>query len=180
MSPKPWQVLQRRTVYDSDWVSMRQVDIRLPDGSIIRDIHMVDYPRPAAGVVPVGPDDRILLVDHYRFQTDTRGWEIPAGRVEPDESPAEAVARELREETGHAAGEIAPLGRYHPASGATNLTFYLFVARNVERTGEIEDTNEVLGLRWFSPTEVRALLARNQILDGLSLTALLWYLFQEP
>ena len=172
-------MLQRRTVYGSDWVSMQQVDIRLPDGSIIRDIHMVDYPRPAAGVVPVGPDGRILLIDHYRFQTDTRGWEIPAGRVEPSESPAEAASRELREETGHAAGELAALGRYHPANGSSNLAFFMFVARGVTRTGEIEDTNEVLGLRWFAPGEVRALLARNEILDGMSVTGLLWYFFDE-
>lgn len=179
MNSKPWDVLQKRTVYDSDWVSMRQVDIRLPDGSIIRDIHMVDYPQPAAGVVPIGPDGRILLIDHYRFQTDTRGWEIPAGRVEPDESPAAAVARELREETGHTAGEIVALGRYHPANGSSNLTFFMFVARGVRRTGEVEDTNEVLGLQWFSPGEVRDMIARNEILDGLSLTGLLWYVFGQ-
>jgi hypothetical protein len=39
---------------------------------------------------------------------------------------------------------------------------------------EIEDTNEVIGLKWFARAEVRERIARNEILDGLSLTALCW------
>jgi hypothetical protein len=54
----------------------------------------------------------------------------------------------------------------------------VFVARNVERVGEIEDTNEVMGLQWFSPQQVRELIARNEILDGFSLTALCWAVTQ--
>ncbi len=173
---KPWQVLARRVVYDNEWIRLQQVDLKLPDGTIAREIHLVDYPYHAAGVVPVRDDGQILLIDHYRFQTDTRGWEIPAGKVEADESPLEAVARELREETGHQASEIVALGHYHPSNGSSNQVFHIFAARGVARTGEIEDTNEVLGLRWFTREQVRELLAQNEILDGLSLTGLLWYL----
>jgi hypothetical protein len=32
----------------------------------------------------------------------------------------------------------------------------------------------VIGVRWFTLNEVRDLIARNEILDGLSLTGLLW------
>ncbi len=173
---KPWQVLERRIVYDSAWIRLQQVDLQLPDGTIAREIHLVDYPYAAAGVVPVRGDGQILLIDHYRFQTDPRGWDLPAGKIEVGESPAEAVARELREETGHRAGEIVALGHYHPSNGSSNQVFHLFAARGVTRTGEIEDTNEVLGLRWFTLAQVRELLAHNEILDGLSLTGLLWYL----
>ncbi len=173
-SPRPWRVLARRTIYDSAWVGLQQVDIRLPDDSILRDIHLVDYKHPAAAVVPIARDGRILLIDHYRFQTDTRGWEIPAGKIEDGESPEQAVARELREETGHRAESFKPMGKYHPSNGSSNQVFYVFVAQDVARVGEIEDTNEVLGLQWFTLAQVRALIARNEILDGLSLTSLCW------
>lgn len=169
----PWQVLERRLVYDSDWIRMHRVDLKYPDGSIGREIHFVDYLYQAAGLVPVGDDGRILLVDHYRFQTDTRGWEIPAGKIEAGESPAEAARRELREETGHVAREVTGLGKFHPSNGSSNQVFHIFAAHGVERIGEIEDTNEVSGLMWFSKDQVRELISRNEILDGLSLTGLL-------
>ncbi len=174
---KPWEILSRRVVYDSDWIRMQLLDIRLPDGTVLHDMHLVDYPRPAAGIIPVRADGQILLVEHYRFQTDTHGWEIPAGRVEAGEEPINAARRELREETGHAAREFVPLGRYHPSNGSTNQTFYMFTASGVERTGEIEDTNEIGSIRWFTVEQVRGMIARNKILDGMSLTGLLWYLF---
>ncbi len=176
---RPWKILTRRTVYDSDWIRMQQVDLRLPDGSIAREIHLVDYLYQAAGVIPVRDDGDILLIDHYRFQTATRGWEIPAGKIETGESAVDAAQRELREETGHVAREMVEFGRYHPSNGSSNQVFHIFAARGVERAGEIEDTNEVMGAKWFAPDQVRALIARNEILDGLSLTGLLWYFFRD-
>ncbi len=122
----------------------------------------------------MGDDGRVLLIDHYRFQTDTRGWEIPAGKIDHGETAEQAIARELREETGHRAASFKRLGQYFPSNGSSNLVFHIFVARGVTRVGAIEDTNEVLGLRWFTPREVRDLIARNEITDGLSLTGLLW------
>ncbi len=44
----------------------------------------------------------------------------------------------------------------------------------IEERGDIQDANEVMGLRWFTLQEVRAMIARNEILDGLSLTGLSW------
>jgi 8-oxo-dGTP pyrophosphatase MutT (NUDIX family) len=174
MTDKPWKILARRFVYDSDWIAMQQVDLRLPDGETLRDIHFVDYKHPAAGVVPIRDDGHILMIDHYRFQTDTRGWEIPAGKIDAGETAEQAAVRELREETGHRAASFKLIGKYHPTNGSSNQTFNIFIARPVLRSGEIEDTNEVMGLKWFSREDVKTMIARNEILDGLSLTGLCW------
>lgn len=171
---RPWQVVARRTAYDSDWIGIQLVDIRLPDGSLLRDIHLVDYKHAAAAVVPVGQDGRILLIEHYRFQTDTRGWEVPAGKIDEGETPEQAAARELLEETGHHGDWFKHLGHYHPSNGSSNQVFQVYVARGVRQVTEIQDTNEVIGLRWFSADQVRGLIERNEILDGLSLTSLCW------
>lgn len=171
---KPWQVLARRTVYPSDWISMQLVNVRLPDGTILRDLHLVDYHHQAAAVVPIDSEGRILLIDHYRFQTDTRGWEVPAGKIDEGETPEQTARRELQEETGHHADSFKYLGHYFPSNGSSNQIFHVFCGRGVTRVGAIEDTNEVIGLRWFTPDQVRSLVEHNEILDGLSLTALCW------
>ena len=177
-SSRPWQVIARRTAYDSDWIGMQLVDIRMPDGSVWPDIHLVDYKKQAASVVPIRDDGQVLLIDHYRFQTDSRGWEVPAGGIEAGETPEQAATRELREETGHRAASLKLLGHYHPSNGSSNQIFHVFVAHGVTLMGEIEDTNEVMGLRWFTGVQVRELIARNEILDGQSLTGLCWAILQ--
>ena len=114
-----------------------------------------------------------MLVDHYRFTTKTRGWELPAGGVDPREDWETAARRELLEESGCTGGEISYMGRYHPSNGSTNQVFGLFLIRNSEQTHAINDTNEIIDARWFKISEVRELIDANKILDGFSLTGLL-------
>ncbi len=173
-SHAPWRVLKRKTAYESPWVSLRQDTVQLPDGTVIEDHHVVDYPGPAVGVVPLAADGRVLLIDHYRFITQTRGWEIPAGRVEHNETPEQAGLRELLEETAYAATSLQKLGRDCPSIGTSNLVHHYFVARGLTYTGGKVDSNEALDRRWFTVAEIRQLIGQNAILDGMTLTALLW------
>lgn len=170
----PWQVLSKRTLYVSEWINLAQWAVRLPDGSVIPDHHVLDYPHAAVAIVPIGDDGRVLLIDHYRFITGTRGWETPSGRIDPGESVAQAAARELLEETGYRASEWSILGKYHPSNGSSNQVFHVAVARRLVRQSEPLDVNETLGLHWFTPDEARGLILRNEIPDGLSLTTLCW------
>jgi 8-oxo-dGDP phosphatase len=175
IEPRPWQVLARRMVYDSSgWIDLQLVDVRLPDGKILPNLHFLDYKFSAVGIIPVADDGRILLIDHYRFQTDTRGWETPAGKIDEGELPAQTAARELKEETGHVARSFDYLGQYYPSQGSSNQLFHIFIARGVRRVGEIEDTNEVMGLKWFTLQEIRQMITRNEIRNGATLTGLCW------
>src|SRR5688572_25076083 len=167
---KPWDIVAKRPIYRSEWVSLFHVDLVLPDGSLAKDYHVIEYPYEASGVVPIGDDGRILLIEQYRIQANKRSWEIPAGRIDDGETPAQSAVRELREETGHAPrGELRPLGHYHPSMGSSNMTFHLFVASGVHRVGEVEDVNEVLDVRWFDRERVREMVRGNEIVNGMSL-----------
>jgi 8-oxo-dGTP pyrophosphatase MutT (NUDIX family) len=170
----PWQVIGKRNIYHSDWVGLEHWSVRLPDGKIIADHHVVIYPKSAVGVVARDDAGRLLLIDHYRFITDTRGWEIPAGQVEAGETVAVAAARELLEETGHRAGEWSTLGQYHPSNGSSNQIFHVLLATKLERVANVADTNEVMACQWFDPDDVRAMIRKNEMRDGFSMTALLW------
>lgn len=172
-----WDELKRVEAFRASWFSIQESDFELADGTVGRGWHWVEYQTPAVGIVAVRDDGAILLVNQFRFTTRTRDWELPAGRVEVGEEVQDSARRELREETGHSARLLEPLGHYHPSNGSSNQEFVLFVARGVERISAIQDTNEVDDARWFAPDEARGMMARNEILDGMSVTGLLWYFF---
>lgn len=168
-----WKVLRRETIYTSNWINLHQDWVQLPDGTVIEGHHVVDYIRPAVSIVPVNAAGQIMMLDHDRFITGERGWEVPGGGVEKGENHEVAARRELLEESGCTGGELLPMGSFRPSIGSSNQLFILFFARGVEQTTPIQDTNEIIAARWFEVAEVREMIDHNRIVDGLSLTALL-------
>jgi len=67
------------------------------------------------------------------------------------------------------------LGRFHPCNGSTNLTFHVFVGYDAQQIDAPTDTNEILQAAWLTQEELWQLIETNQIRDGLTLTALLWF-----
>jgi 8-oxo-dGTP pyrophosphatase MutT (NUDIX family) len=118
----------------------------------------------------------VLLLYRHRFITDSWGWEVPAGGVDPDESLPDAAAREVLEETGWRPGALRAIGRYHPSNGVSDQVFHVFVADGAEHVGEPSDPAESERVAWVPVADVRELVRTGQVPDGLSLTSLLLWL----
>lgn len=174
-----WQIHGERTVYDSPWVRVALADVEIPGHGRL-DHHVVRMPAQAAGTVVHDPERGILLLWRHRFITDSWGWEVPAGRLDEGETPAEAAARETLEETGWRPGPLTPLVRYHPSNGSSDQTFHLFVADGATWVGEPADGFESERIAWVPLAEVRDLVRDGGIGDGLSLTGLLRFLLDRP
>ena len=170
-----WLVHGERSLHESDWMSLRLVDVEIPGGE--RFEHHVTRTRPAAGVVVIDEArSSVLLLWRHRFITDTWGWEIPAGRVDDGESIVEAAAREVLEETGWRPGPLTALGSYFPNNGVADTAFHLFVARGAEHVGEPTDWSESERVEWLPVDDVRTAITAGQVGDGMSLTGLCWAL----
>ena len=170
-----WTVHGERSLYESPWVSLRLVDVEVPGGS--RFEHHVVRTRAAAGAVVVdAARTSVLLLWRHRFITDTWGWEVPAGRVEPDESPADAASREVLEETGWRPGPMTALGSYFPSNGIADTVFHLFLAAGAAHVGEPTDRSESERIEWVPLDDVRRAIASGEVADGLTITALCWAL----
>lgn len=153
-------------VYSCPWLSLVTADVLLPDGTHI-DHHVVRMPLPAAGTIIVD-DGRVLLLYRHRFITDTWGWEIPAGAVDPGESAAAAAIREASEETGWEPATVEPVCRFYPANGVLDQEFNIFWSNDAVHRGEPTDHNEATRVAWHPIPDVRNMLKTGEISDGLS------------
>jgi 8-oxo-dGDP phosphatase len=170
-----WRVHGERSIYDSAWMRLLLADVELPDGHRF-DHHVLRTPNHAAGTLVHEPGRGLLLLWRHRFITDSWGWEIPAGRVEPGEAAESAAAREVEEETGWRPGALRPLTSWNVASGITDHHFDAFIADGATYIGDPVDAFEAERVEWLSLDEVRTAVLAGQVGDGPALTAIAYAL----
>lgn len=146
---------------------------RLPNGRQTT-FEVVRHPGGAA-VLPVFADGRVLLIRQYRPAVGAMIYEIPAGRLEPGESPETCVARELVEEAGYRATEFLALGSLWSTVGFCDERVDLFVARGLSRAASSPEPDEVIELAPMPLEEALLRLERGEILDSKTQIALLRY-----
>lgn len=87
-------------------------------------------------IVAVTPDERVVLVEQFRFGTGTHSLEIPGGIVDPGEDPAQTAARELLEETGYAGSSPIHIGSLSANAAILNNRVHSFVVEGATRRAE--------------------------------------------
>ncbi|MFI6285413.1 NUDIX hydrolase [Streptomyces sp. NPDC051018] len=172
-----WTVHGERRIYANPWVDLWLVDVQQPDGH--RFEHHVVRLRHLAVAVVVDARKRVLMMWRHRFVTDTWGWELPMGLIEPGETPGEAAAREVEEETGWRVGAIKPLVYSQPANGITDSEHHVFRADAAIYTGPPVEMNEADRIEWIPMADIRGMIDRREIVSGGSLTGLLYLLLDE-
>jgi 8-oxo-dGTP pyrophosphatase MutT (NUDIX family) len=171
-----WRVHGERALYRSDWLDLRLVDVELPSGPRFEH-HVVRMPRPAAAAVVHDPERGVLLIYRHRFITDSWGWEVPAGAIDPGETPADAARREAIEESGWEPTALRPVGSYFPTNGLCDQTFHILTADSARLIGDPVNCDETERVAWLPAEQVLELIENGDVRDGFSLTALLWTLF---
>jgi 8-oxo-dGTP pyrophosphatase MutT (NUDIX family) len=166
-----WSFHGERSIYTSPWLAVHLADVELPDGR--RFEHHLVRVRPSAGVAAVDALGRVLLIWRHRFIPDTWGWEIPGGRVEPGEDPAEAAAREVLEETGWRPGPLHHLLDIRPSPGLTDGLHHIFRADGATLVGEPTDV-EAERIEWVPLSAVPGLIARGEVGSASTLSSLLY------
>ena len=166
-----WRTFGERTIYDSQWVWLGQVDVQMPNGERFWH-HVVRLPR-AAAMVLVDDQNRVLMLWRHRFVQDRWGWELAGGLIDVGEEPEQTAVRELEEETGYQAGRIDHLATYEPMVGMVTSEHVVFIGRDPERIGEPTDATEADRIEWVPLASVPALVASGQIWNSGTLIGLL-------
>lgn len=116
-------------------------------------------------VIPLTPDNEVVMIEQYRHGTEVVTLEIPGGMVDADETPRAAAARELFEETGYAAsGDLIALGKTRPNPAIQNNWIHTFLAPGVEfKSAPVFDGTEHTVVRLVPLAEVPRLIADGTI-----------------
>ncbi len=151
--------------------------VRFPDGST-GDLEMVRHPGAAAVVPflddPASDDPRVLLIRQFRHAAEGYIWEIPAGRLDPGETPEACAYRELSEETGMRASRMEPLATVYTTPGFTDEKIHLFLASGLGQGEHRREADEFLELHTLPWSKTMAMVHRGEIMDGKTLTALMF------
>jgi ADP-ribose pyrophosphatase len=145
------------------------------------EIHRFIVRHPGSAVMmPVDDKDRVLLVKQFRLPAERELWELPAGRLDPGESPLKAAKRELREETGYKAKKWVKLASFWATPGYVDERMNLFLALDLRQGKQEPMHDERIEIRWFSKAELGRLISAGEILDGKTIIGyFLWLEYKQ-
>jgi 8-oxo-dGTP pyrophosphatase MutT (NUDIX family) len=125
-----------------------------------------------ANVIPVTTSGELVMIRQFRHGAAKVTLEIPGGMVDPGESPADAAARELLEETGYRAGRIVALGSVSPNPALFGNRLHSFLAEGCEKVADVaNDHAEETVVELVARADVRRLLAQGAIDHALVMAA---------
>ena len=124
-------------------------------------------------MVPVDEESEVLLVRQYRKAVELDLLEVPAGGIEPNETPEEAVVRELQEEVGYTAGKVKPLAGFWVSPGWCTEYMYSYLATELTPAKLEADFDENITVVRVPLDSIMGLIGEGQIQDSKSVASLL-------
>jgi len=159
-------------VFDGRLLKVRVDRVRLPaGGEHVREY--IEHPG-AVMVIPVLDSGALVFERQYRYALRRVLLELPAGKIDPGEAVEATAARELREETGYAAGFWRHLGTIHPCIGYSDERIEIFLARGLSQAGAAPEHGELIEVCELSLDEAIDAVAGGAITDGKTVAGLFW------
>ncbi|MSQ11830.1 MAG: NUDIX hydrolase [Dehalococcoidia bacterium] len=172
------RVVRSQRVYEGKIVNLRVETVQMEKAGRLLEVkrEIVEH-APAVVIVPVDDQGRVLLVKQFRLATGEELLEVPAGGMERGEDPKAAVQRELQEETGFAADEVVPLGRFWMTPGWSTEEMHAFLARGLRPGTLRQEEDEDIRVVPVPLSEVPERIKRGELRDAKSIAALMMALF---
>jgi len=171
---KPVRVISSHQVFDGGLIQVKVDTVLFPNGNQ-RERETVHHPG-AVAILPVLPDGKMVLVRQYRYATGRPLLEVPAGTLDPGESPDACALRELAEETGYQTKSLRRLCQFYCSPGWADEVLYAFVATDLVNGESSPEEDEDLELVEVAPDDVQRLIAQGEIADAKTIVSLLGYL----
>lgn len=169
--------IESRRVYTGKVISLDVDVVRFPDGSV-GELEMIRHPG-ASAIVPFlsdprGDDPQVLLIRQYRYAAEGYLLEIPAGRLDNGEDPADCARRELKEETGCSAEAVDYLFTMYTTPGFTDERIHLFMATGLVAGETKHEADEFLAVEPMLLSRALELIKTGEIKDAKTALGLLF------
>jgi len=166
--------LSSRRLYEGRAVRLRVDTVELSGGrQTTREVVEHDD---CVAIVAVDDKDNVLLVKQFRKPVEKELLEIPAGGIDPGETPDDCVRREMREETGFLPRKVVKLGGFYSSPGFCTEYLYLYLATDLVHSPLQAEDTESISLVRRQLTEIPELIASVAIVDAKSIAGLLAFL----
>ena len=178
MSNLTWKTLSSHYVHKGPWATLRADKCEMPDGTIVDEYFVLEYPD-WANAVAVTEDNKIILVRQYRQAAGIVSLEIPGGVIEQGEDPEAGMLRELLEETGYEFSKAELIATVSPNPATSNNLTYCYLATGGKKVQDQDlDDHEEIIVEEYTIAEVKQLLADNKIAQALHCTGLFYGLMK--
>src|SRR4030042_5468217 len=138
------ETINQETVYRGHAFNVRQDVVRFPNQHTTH-LDIIEHIG-AVPILPIDAEGRILFVRQYRHAAGKELLELPAGTLDVGELPENCALREIREETGFAAGNIIKLGEFFLAPGYSTEYMVVYLANELHHDPLPGDQDEFITL----------------------------------
>ncbi len=166
-----FNVVNSEPIYQGKVFRVRRDTVEMPNGHEAR-LDILEHDGSVV-MIPVDAEGDMVFVRQYRHPTRLDLLELPAGTRRGDEPPETCAAREMREETGLAAGHLEQLGAFYLAPGYSTEFMYVFLATDLTPNPLPPDSDEFLRVEKFPVRRAMEMAEKGEIHDAKSLAALL-------
>jgi ADP-ribose pyrophosphatase len=169
-----FRVVEKKRLYKGKVFNLIVDQIEYPNGRrATREV--AEHPGGAV-VLAMFPDERIILVRQFRHPLGDFLYELPAGKLDPNEDPAICAARELEEETGYKAKNWKKLTAIYTSPGFCTERLHIFLATDLSRSvagQRLEEGEQSLTVEVVPLSEAIEMIEREEIVDGKTICGIL-------
>jgi len=168
---KPWSCVRSRPEGSFPVFSVRTDTAISPRTGKEHDFHIIES-REWVNIIPLTSDHRVVFVRQYRHGSRTVTLEIPGGLVDSGDTPEEAAARELLEETGYQAERWTRIGGVNPNPAIFGNRCYTFLAQDIQKVSDpVPDQTEDIEVELIPLADIPEFIRAGKIDHAIVIAA---------